>query len=226
MSASISAFKFVLPRKSAVLLLACWLLLAPAGPVFADAIGAGLAGPALVEALRKGGYSIYFRHEATDWSQFDHAMQTDRRFSCEPSEMRQLSKLGRDRATRTGNAMRQLQIPVSRVVASPYCRTVETARLFGLGEVATSNDVMNLRVAQFYGGRSQIIQRARALLAQPPEAGANQVIVAHGNVAQAATPVYPDEGEGVVFQADGQGGFYVIGRISPSAWVGLAEALR
>ena len=212
------------PQRMAFWLFAlAFLFLLSSGQLRANSAGTELDGTALVEALRKGGYSIYFRHEATDWSQFDHAMQTAKRFSCAPSEMRQLSKLGRDRATRTGNAMRQLQIPVNQVLASPYCRTIETARLFGLGKVIPTDDVINLRVAQYYGGRSEIINRARELLAKKPDSGGNHLIVAHGNVAKEATPVYPDEGEGVVFQADGKGGFRVIGRISPAAWVSLAE---
>jgi len=85
---------------------------------------------------------------------------------------------------------------------------------------------MNLRVAHDYGGREQIINQAKALLAQKPEAGGNRVIVAHGNVAREATPVYPDEGEGVVFEADANGGFKVIARISAENWVRLSETLR
>jgi hypothetical protein len=37
-------------------------------------------------------------------------------------------------------------------------------------------------------------------------------------VARAATGVYPDEGEGIVFQADGEGGFRLIGRLTAEDW--------
>jgi len=30
-----------------------------------------LSGQALIEAIQQGGYNLYFRHEATDWSQQD-----------------------------------------------------------------------------------------------------------------------------------------------------------
>jgi hypothetical protein len=40
------------------------------------------------------------------------------------------------------------------------------------------------------------------------------VIVAHGNVAREATPVYPGEGEALVFEPDGAGGFVLRGRIA------------
>jgi len=48
-------------------------------------------------------------------------------------------------------------------------------------------------------------------------------IVAHGNVAREATPVYPGEGEGAVFRPDDQGGFSYVGQLSPSEWTRLAD---
>ena len=173
----------------------------------------------LVDALRGGGYTLYFRHEATDWSQDDNVTETDDWLSCDSNQMRQLSSLGRERAAATGKAIQSLGIPIGQVLASPYCRTVETARLMNLGKVTPTADVMNLRVAKYFGGRDAIIATAQALLAKPVTKNTNTVIVAHGNVAREATPVYPDEGEGVVFQADGKGSFRVVGRILPAEWV-------
>jgi len=184
---------------------------------------AGLAGEHLVQALRQGGYTIYFRHEATDWSQSDDIQKAGDWLSCDGAHIRQLSAAGRQSAVATGRAIRALSIPVSRVLASPYCRTVETARLMNLGKVEPTEDVINLRVADFFGGRSAVVTTARALLALPPQDSTNTVVVAHGNVAQAATPVYPDEGEGVVFETDAQGGFRFIGRVKAADWQNLAE---
>ena len=67
---------------------------------------------------------------------------------------------------------------------------------------------------------------AKALLATPPEAGTNTVIVAHGNVAQAATPAYPGEGDGLVFHPDGAGGFQYIGQITPSEWSRIIDEAK
>jgi len=173
---------------------------------------------ALVEALRAGGYNFYFRHVATDWSQSDDLRQADDWLSCDPQQMRQLSDAGRADAAAIGEAMRELEIPISEIMASPYCRTVETARLMELGEVTATTEVMNLRAAEYFGGRGAIVATAQALLAASPEPGTNRVIVAHGNVARASTPVYPDEGEGVVFRPDEKGGFYFVGRIGAADW--------
>ena len=173
---------------------------------------------ALVEALRNGGYNIYFRHVSTDWSQSDSLRQADDWLSCDPAQMRQLSEPGRADAVAIGDAIRRLAIPVGEILASPYCRTVETARLMELGKVTTTTEVMNLRAAEYFGGRAAIVATAQALLARLPEPGSNRVIVAHGNVAQASTPVYPAEGEGVVFLPDDNGGFHLVGRIGPADW--------
>jgi hypothetical protein len=143
--------------------------------------------------------------------------------SCDPLRMRQLSAAGRAAATAIGVAMRQLEIPVDEVLASPYCRTVETANLMELGKVVESVQVMNLRSADYFGGRASVVASAQALLASSPGPALNRVIVAHGNVASAATPAYPAEGEALVFEPDVTGGFVLRGRITPEEWMRLAE---
>jgi len=200
------------------LLLAC-LLASGAGAAQAPV----LEGNALVEALRAGGYNLYFRHVATDWSQSDDLRQREDWLNCDPARMRQLSDAGRADAIAIGDALRRLQIPVAEVLASPYCRTVETARLMNLGPVAASTAVMNLRAAQYFGGRAAIVASAQRLLASIPPGVGNRVIVAHGNVAQAATPAYPAEGEGLVFKPGDDGNFYLVGRIETSHWPRLIE---
>jgi broad specificity phosphatase PhoE len=188
--------------------------------------GARLSGEPLVRALRQGGYNIYFRHAATDWSQSDHVREAGDWTSCDPARIRQLSDQGRKTARAVGDAIRALSIPVGRVLASPYCRTVETATLMNLGNVETTIDVMNMRVAEYFGGRSAIVKTARARFATPPASGTNTVIVAHGNVARDSTPVYPGEAEGVVFRPDGNGDFSVVARVSPQEWTRLANEFQ
>ena len=138
---SLSVVRFI--RLLFCLLLAC-------APTVAGAEEA--ADAALVEALRAGGNNIYFRHVATDWTQSDELRQADDWLNCDPVRMRQLSDSGRADAIAIGEAMRGLEIPIGEVLASPYCRTMETARLMKLGDVTASTDVMNLRAARFFGG--------------------------------------------------------------------------
>ena len=204
--------------KVSILLLAVLTLL----PLTVDRIAAQtaptLSDEALVQALREGGFNIYFRHAATDWSQSDEVSKAGDWSSCDSSRMRQLSAEGRQTSSNIGDAIRALGLPVGKVMASPYCRTVETAELMRLGAVEATTDVINLRVASYFGGRGVIIGNAQVRLSTKPAAGTNTVIVAHGNVAQAATPVYPGEGEAVIFKPDGAGEFRYIARIAPDDW--------
>ncbi len=197
-------------------------MLVPGPPVAADD---GMAADELVHALRDGGFNIYFRHAQTDWSQSDRIEKHGDWTSCDPSRVRQLSDAGRDTARAVGEAMRRLEIPVGRVLASPYCRAVDTARHMALGPVETTTAVMNMRAAEYFGGRDAVIATARELLSTPPPAGTNTVIAAHGNVARAATPVYPDEAEGVVFRPGRDGGFSFVGRLAPEQWTTLADTM-
>ena len=201
-----------------MLLLACLLATGPLSA--ADSL---LTDMALVRALRTGGFNIYFRHVATDWSQSDDVRRVDDWRSCDPLRMRQLSSAGRATARAIGEAMRQLDIPVDEVLASPYCRTVETAELMGLGKVIESMQVMNLRSADYVGGRASVVASAQALLASAPGAAVNRVIIAHGNVAREATPAYPGEGEALVFEPDVAGGFVLRGRIAVGDWSRLVK---
>ena len=183
---------------------------------------AQLEGKALITALREGGYNIYFRHAATDWSQSDQVYKRDDWLSCDSDRIRQLSAAGRDTARAVGDAMRMLQIPIGKVLASPYCRTVQTARYMKLGSVETTTDIMNMRVAEYFGGTSAIAQRTRRRLSRRPQAGTNTVLVAHGNVLVTATDVYPQEAEAIVFRPEGDGRYTFVARISPQEWVRLA----
>ncbi|MBK7470586.1 MAG: histidine phosphatase family protein [Betaproteobacteria bacterium] len=71
------------------------------------------------------GYIIYFRHTATDFSQNDEKM---RDFD-DCANQRNLTDAGREQAKKIAAAWRGLNIPVGRVLASPYCRTREVAQL-------------------------------------------------------------------------------------------------
>ncbi len=184
-----------------------------------------LTDEALVKTLRAGGYNLYLRHMATNWSQQDTVHEAGDWLSCNSNLMRQLSSAGRETASAVGEAIRSLGIPIGKVLASPYCRTVESARLMQLGTVEIITDVMNLRAAGYFGGRASIIATARARLGTSPEPGTNTLIVAHGNVAREATAVYPDEGEVIVFQPDGDAGFHYIARIASADWPRITQAL-
>ncbi len=208
-----------------ILVVSLFIILAPWIKSAAGELNPSMTDKALVLALQGGGYNLYFRHAATDWSQNDDLRKTGDWLSCDGTRMRQLSNSGRETAFAIGQAIRALKIPVGKVLASPYCRTVETASLMQLGSVETTTQVMNIRAAEYFGGARAIAATAQGLLATLPKTKTNVLIVAHGNVLREATEVYPGEGEGIVFQPDGNGGYRYIARLTLADWSRLIDVV-
>jgi phosphohistidine phosphatase SixA len=187
--------------------LALLLAAASLGAAAADAL---LAPQAAVERLRSGGYVLYFRHAATDMSKNDAGMTS---FDDCPTQ-RNLVDRGRDEARAIGAAVRALGIPIGRVRASPFCRTVETAELaFGRAEKTAG-----VRGGPVHADDPARYAPLRRLLSQRPAPGTNDVIVSHGNpfYAVAGAP-YLAEGEAAVVEPAGDG-FRVIARIRVEDW--------
>jgi hypothetical protein len=79
--------------------------------------------PSLINALREGGLVLYMRHTSTDFSQNDAAMTSYE--DC--ANQRNLTDKGRAEAREIGVHVKRLGIPIGEVLASPFCRTMETA---------------------------------------------------------------------------------------------------
>jgi len=101
------------------------------------------ASPALAEPdaqllgrLREGGYVLYLRHTSTDFSQNDSRMTSFE--DC--TTQRNLTDKGRAEARALGEHVKRLKIPIGEVLASPFCRTMETARL-AFGKATATNEV-------------------------------------------------------------------------------------
>jgi phosphohistidine phosphatase SixA len=167
----------------------------------------------LIDALRRGGYVIYFRHATSNPEQADTSDPKLGR--CEAQ--RNLSADGRRMATEIGGAFKTLRIPVGKVVSSPYCRTVDTATLaFGRHEVS---DALYFAMGVAKTEREQQVLALRQMLATPPARGTNTVLVAHHLNLKEATGVWPKrEGEAHVFRPRPDGGFDYVGEVSTEAW--------
>ena len=173
-----------------------------------------LPGPALLAELKRGGYTIFLRHTSTDFSRDDVKSRSDD--DCD--NQRPLTDQGREEARRIGDDLRKLGIPISAVLASPRCRTVEVAQLaFGNYKIAPEarGGVFTEKPVTRYDG-------LRALFDQGPGAGKNTVIVSHGNpfYATAGAP-YLAEGEAAVIKPLGKD-FEVIARVRWDGWGALA----
>lgn len=194
-----------------VLVALCWL--APALAV--DAPADTLRGPALVSALRQGGLILYFRHASTDFGQNDDQMTGYE--DC--TKQRNLTDQGREEARRIGVEIKRLNLPIGDVLASPFCRTMETARLiFGRAESTAA-----VRGGPARPESPDRYAELRKLLSTTPPAGKDLVIVSHGNpFAAVAGPPHLAEGEAAVIRPLGTQGFRIIARIPKADWANLA----
>ena len=124
---------------------------------------------------------------------------------------RNLDDAGRAQARRMGVAVRARGVPVGTVLASPWCRTRETAELAFPGQVKD-----DARFQSFFGERSrEPAQTAAALALLSGWRGPGVlVVVTHQVNISALTGVYPASGEGVVLKPQGDG-VAVVGRIRP-----------
>jgi len=167
----------------------------------------------LLQELRKGGYVLYMRHASTDMSRNDAQMTS----YDDCAHQRNLTDRGRDEARKVGAQVKRLRIPIGIVLASPMCRTMETARLaFG---PATATD--ELRGGPGTANDPKRYAPLKELLSTPMQDGRNLVAVSHGNpfYALAGAP-YLAEGEIAVVRPEGAG-FTVIGRVRADRWDSL-----
>ena len=171
-----------------------------------------LTGDRLVEALQDGGYVLFLRHTETTAEGVDDLSRPEQ---CEGQ--RSLTDLGREHAREIGRAFDELDIPVGRVVASPICRTAETARL-AFGDVDTDRALL-----PFDPPSEDDLEQGRALLGDEPDDGQNTLLVGHISSIRALAGPEPEEGGTVVFRPDGDGRFRVVAQVPPRGWERLAE---
>lgn len=173
-------------------------------PAFLIAIAlpaATLAEEKLWTLLKGGGQVVLIRHTITTPGVGDPpGMRLE---DC--STQRNLTDAGREHARRIGADWRKRAIPIERVLSSPWCRCLETARLaFGKAEVSTA-------LSNLFGrpeNAERQVREMRALLARHAGKG-NLVLVTHGSTISALTGVSPGTGE-MVIVSQGQ----VAGRLS------------
>ncbi|MGH7345346.1 MAG: histidine phosphatase family protein [Candidatus Rokuibacteriota bacterium] len=184
--------------RSCVLLLAALIL---AGPSLAA------ADEAVWALLRGGGQVVLMRHAVTTPGVGDPA--GFRLEDC--STQRNLTDAGREDARRVGAALRTRGVPVARVLSSPWCRCLETARLaFGAAEPWPP-------LSNLYDNRAREAEQLRALreIAGHRPTSGNLLLVTHGSVVLPLTGIQPAPAELVVLTPDNSGHFKLAGRLTP-----------
>jgi phosphohistidine phosphatase SixA len=156
-------------------------------------------------ALKGGGHVVLMRHTITTPGVGDPpGMRLD---DC--STQRNLSAEGRAHARRIGEAFRARGIAVDRVLASPWCRCVETAKLaFGGSEPSAA-------LGNLFGRPENQAEQVRAMTALVAgwRGPGNLMLVSHGSTVLALTGVSLDTGEMVVVKPEEGRSFAVVGRL-------------
>ncbi|HZP37931.1 MAG TPA: histidine phosphatase family protein [Methylomirabilota bacterium] len=172
---------------------------APAAPAAAD--------EALWRLLAGGGQVVLLRHATTEPGIGDPpGFRLD---DC--ATQRNLAEAGRAEARRIGAAFAARRIPVERVLSSPWCRCLETARLaFGSGEPWEPS-------RSLFADRTRQAEQAGAFraLAGEKRTGGNLVLVTHGASIVAFVGVSPPMGGPVIVTPQGGTRFTVAGRLPP-----------
>lgn len=156
--------------------------------------------------LQRGGQVVLMRHALTTPGAGDPpGMRLD---DC--STQRNLSDEGRQHARAVGVALREHKVPVERVLTSPWCRCIETARLvFGeSGDVSRALD-------NLFGRQNNEASQVAALraLATGWRGKGNLFLVTHGSTILALTGVSPQTTEMVIVTPREGGTLAVAGRL-------------
>jgi hypothetical protein len=182
--------------------------------------GRAEAPPDLVARLRQGGFNLYFRHSLTK-----RANQPDDDLtSC--AEQRNLTEDGVALAREIGQHIRALRLPIGEVLASPYCRCVDTAR-WAFDRVAVA-DWLESNGDPRSASEQQRLQRLKTALTSRPPAGLNAVFVAHGFnlIGLSRLHDWPSlpiaEGEAAIFEPTGVAIPPVLARVKGTEWRNFA----
>jgi phosphohistidine phosphatase SixA len=143
------------------------------------------------KALRAGGHVALMRHADAPGGVGDPP--GFRVENC--ATQRNLSEKGRADAEKIGSQLKGEGIAFQKILSSPWCRCIDTARLMDLGTVETEATFGNVVVLK--DQRQTLTTGARALIARWT-AGGNLLVVSHGANIQALTGIWLASGEIVV----------------------------
>lgn len=181
-----------------------------------------LAARALGEALRRGGYVLFVRHgQAITGHRPQAVIELPFEFRDCRAPARPLTETGVAQMRALGEAVRRLGVAIGRVLASPACRCIETA-WYAFGRTEVEPALMGLWGSDVAEEDKRTRTAAlRRLLATPPGQGTNTVLSAHVSNILAAANLSLAEGETLVFEPDGRGGFRLVGRVTADGWRAL-----
>jgi uncharacterized repeat protein (TIGR01451 family) len=136
--------------------------------------------PTLVQCLRAGGYTIFWRHADADCGSDDlDSTVPDWWRTCDPNcpttLARQMNALGVQNATTIGLQFDMKGIPVGRVLTSEFCRCFTTAELMDFGPTIEHVQDITFAVYDEPNRCAHCFER----IDTPPTPGTNTAIIGH-----------------------------------------------
>ena len=141
---------------------------------------------------------------------------------------RNLNDKGKMLAKQFGDALRQGGVPVGKVYTSKYNRGYETAVLAGFKNIEKTEDLAEGGLVVSPNENNRRAEALRALLATPPQAGTDTILVTHyPNIIAALGKDWFDvkEGEASIFRPD-NGSYKLLARIQMDEWPRIAAAAK
>jgi phosphohistidine phosphatase SixA len=124
---------------------------------------------------------------------------------------RNLSDQGQADARAVGDRLRAEQVPIAKVLSSPWCRCVDTAKLMNVGPVQIEPTLSN--AFELSDQRAALTEGARALIGRWRGPG-TLLVVTHGANIQALTGHSPSPGEMVVVSMSADGSLQEMGSLA------------
>jgi phosphohistidine phosphatase SixA len=174
----------------------------------------------VLEDMKKGGYVVVIRHGRTDESASTKDDSPLDLSTCTGQLM--LNDVGKRQAQAIGEAFKKAEVPVGQVIASTYCRAMETGRL-AFGKAEPSDALLLEAFAPAPGTPApppwpQRVEAMKQMIAATPAAGTNAVLVTHFPNVKAALGVQIGFGDAAILKPDGHGGVTVVARITAKEW--------
>lgn len=170
------------------------------------------AGVDIWSALKQGGYVLLIRHGAVD--SLSKSTSPDADFDgCEGQY--NLTDEGREQLKQLGIVLQKRKIPIGGVLASPLCRTRDSARIAFSAYRAWS--LLEPLPEADLDDRQQRVDAISRVIADH-RGRENLILLTHQPNIDALTLEVVDPATIVVVKPDGKGGFKVIRKLPPNAW--------
>ncbi|MFN0193315.1 MAG: hypothetical protein ACKVP5_15310 [Aestuariivirga sp.] len=177
----------------------------------------GITAPLLAK-LQQGGLLIFFRHGLTPNYKDAIDRDPDDPLPGNCSHQRNLSAEGIEQMQKMGEAFRELEIPIGIVRASPMCRSYDSAwYAFGRYE-RDRNILLHGSNPEKDPPEAKIWKNIQNIAKIPPLPMTNSIFMSHGTVGEVFGAGYLQEGEAVIIEPDGKGGWSLVARVTSEEW--------